>query len=53
MFMSIIPTVKASDKQTLGELKKQYEDKLVEQKENNNKSEAAKEEIKHKEFKKR
>ncbi len=47
--MSIIPTVKASDKQTLGELKKQYEDKLVEQKENNNKSEAAKEEIKQKE----
>ncbi len=44
-FVFITPVYASSEKQTLGELKKEYQNKLEEQKENNNKTEEAKREI--------
>ena len=49
VFLINIMPVYASDKQTLGELKNDYNKKLQEQKENNNKTEEAKREIAEKE----
>ena len=49
VFLINIMPVYASDKQTLGELKSDYNKKLQEQKENNNKTEEAKREIAEKE----
>ncbi len=50
LFLSCIPCVQASEeKQTLGELKSLYQQKLKEQEENNNKTEEAKAEIAAKE----
>ncbi len=49
LFLINIMPVYASDKQTLGELRSDYNKKLEEQKENNNKTEEAKKEIAEKE----